>query len=155
MPTKKVPVTKVRSKKVAKKTVKKKPVKKTVKKATKKTTKKTVKKTAKKSVKKPTKKATKKSAKKSSKKELVYADNQTSFWTSDGQVFNSLIALHDALENMDSYVYEYHAEGSTNDFAEWVEVVLCDDDCAAALRRTKTKKGARTVIVKHLKFYSE
>ena len=147
MPTKKVPVTKVRTKKVAKKATKKKAIKKTAKKTTKKATKKTTKKVAKKTSKKPV------SKKAAGKQPLVYAENHTSFWTSDGQVLNSLVALRDALEAMDSYVYEYHAEGSSNDFAQWVEVVLCDEACAAAIKRARTQKGATTAVVKHLKYY--
>lgn len=135
-------------KKTAKKTTKRKAVaKKATKKVAKKATKKATKKTAKKAVKKTAKK-------RSAKKPLVQASNSTSFWVSDGQILNSLLALKDALERMDKDVYVYHATGKHNDFANWVEVVLCDDKCAKDLRKAKTPRSAKTVVVKHLKLYS-
>lgn len=87
-------------------------------------------------------------------KPLVYADNQTSFWVSNGQILNSLIALRDALDMMEKEVYHYHAGEAHNDFANWVAAVLCDVDCAKDLEKAKTPTSARTVVVKHLKTYS-
>ena len=125
------------------------------KKATKKATKKVAKKTAKKTTKKVAKKAVKKTSRaKKAAKDLVYSENDTSFWVSDGQILNSLMALRDALDAMHKDVYKYHATGDDNDFATWVEVVLCDGDCAKDLRKAKTQKGAKTVVVKHLKYYA-
>ena len=57
------------------------------------------------------------------------------------------------LEAMEKDVYAYHADGWQNDFAQWVEIVLEDSACANDLRKAKTPRSARTVIVKHLKFY--
>jgi hypothetical protein len=117
--------------------------------------KKVAKKVVKKSTKKVAKKAASKTAKKTStKKTLVYADNSASFWVSTGQILNSLVALRDALDTMEKQAYLYHAKGEHNDFANWVEVVLCDEDCAKALRRAKTPTAAKTAVVKHLKHYS-
>lgn len=123
---------------------------------TKKTTKKSAKKkVAKKAAKKTTKKATKKtSRKKSTKKELVYSPDHMSFWVSDGQILNSLLALRDALDAMHADVYKYHTGGLSNDFAKWVEMVLRDQACAKDLRKAKTKRSAKTVVVKHLKHYT-
>ncbi len=119
-------------------------------------TKKSVKKAAKKTVAKKTstKKVVKKTAKKSAKKELVYADNQKSFWMVDGQILNSLVALRDALDEMESEVYSYHAGAARNDFANWVSEVLADAKCASELQKAKTPKSAKTVVVRHLKFYT-
>lgn len=128
---------------------------------TKKVTKKAVaKKTASKKVAKKTtakKTVAKKVAKKTSsnkKKPLVYADNQTSFWVSDGQILNSLVALRDALDVMEKEVYEYHAGKAQNDFSNWVATVLADNACAKDLEKAKTCKSAKTAVVRHLKFYS-
>ncbi|MEK7638730.1 MAG: hypothetical protein AAB388_01075 [Patescibacteria group bacterium] len=98
--------------------------------------------------------ATKKSAAKVAKKPLVYADNSSSFWVRNGQILNSLVALRDALSAMEKEVYLYHASKDKNDFANWVEVVLCDDTCAADLRKAKTPISAKSAVVKHLKLYS-
>lgn len=144
------------AKKVAKTTAKK-----TVKKTTKKTTQKNSKSVAKKAVKKTARKtsAAKKSPrtttkKSATKKPLVTASNEQSFWVSDGQILNSLLALQVALDEMTKAVYEYHAFGNQNDFANWVEVVLCDQACANALRDMKTRRSAKTVVVTHLKLYA-
>jgi glucan-binding YG repeat protein len=133
----------------------KKVVKKTAKKAVKKVAKKTVKKTAKKAVKKAAKKkVTKKTSRKATKKALVYANDEQSFWMTDGQILNSLVALSEALADIEKDVYAYHANGWQNDFAEWVDCVLGDAACAADLRKAKTPKSARTVVVRHLKLYA-
>lgn len=138
------------------------PTKKTAKKVTKKVTKKAAlkkkavakkltKKTAKK---KASKKAVKKVVKKTAKKPLVYANEQTSFWVSNGQILNSMIALRDALDEMEKEVYQYHAGNAQNDFANWVAVVLADQKCASDLEKAKTPRSAKTTVVRHLRYYS-
>lgn len=98
--------------------------------------------------------AKKSSAKKTPpKRPLVQAADHESFWTTDGQVLNDLIALHTALKAMDAAVYRYHVTRDRHDFADWVEAVLEDAACATALRRAKTPKSAHTVIIRHLKHY--
>lgn len=84
---------------------------------------------------------------------LVYADNERSFWVTNGQILNSLLALKEALAEMEKAIYEHHVSGEKNDFADWVEAVLCDVECALALRKAKTPKSAHTVVVKRLKVY--
>jgi hypothetical protein len=128
------------------------PTKTTNKPAVKKVVKKVVKKTP---AKKATKSVAKKVAKKApQKKSLIYADDQQSFWVTNGQVLNSLVALRDALNEMEEGVYSYHAGQAHNDFANWVSEVLADNACAVELQKAKTPKSAKTVVVKHLKLYS-
>ena len=140
MPTKKV-VSKKAPKKVVKKVAaaKKKLVKKAV---------------AKKPAAKKITKARKNVAMKKPVKDLVYAGDQESFWTTDGEILNSLMALSAAFGDMDKGVYQFHAEGDQNDFSVWVETVLCDGECAAELAKAKTHKSAKTIVTKHLKGYS-
>jgi hypothetical protein len=88
------------------------------------------------------------------KKDLVVASNYNSFWMNDGQILNSLAALADALQGMDAAVYKYHTDLGRHDFANWVEDVLADIDCANALRKAKTPKSAHTVVVKFLALYN-
>lgn len=135
-----------------KKIIKKAPVKKVV---TKKETKKiATKKTTKKVTGKSAIKVVSKKAQSTKKKPLVYANNQTSFWVTNGQILNSLVALRNALDEMEKEVYLYHAGGARNDFANWVGAVLCDTKCAKELEKAKTPSSAKTVIVRHLKSYS-
>lgn len=96
----------------------------------------------------------KKSSAKKAGKSLVYAPDAASFWTQDGQILNSLQALHDVLATMDAAVYSYHARKDDHHFANWVEIVLLDTACAADLRKAKTATGAKTAIAKHLKTYT-
>ena len=88
------------------------------------------------------------------KKPLVVATNHNSFWLNDGQILNSLVVLAGALKVMEAAVYKYHTNNGRHDFANWVEDVLSDTDCASALRKAKTPKTAHTVVVTHLKSYS-
>lgn len=108
----------------------------------------------------PKKVAVKKVAKKATSKiktnalrPLTYAANEKSFWLQDGQVLNSLMALNEALSEMEKSVFSHHVTKEKNDFADWVEQVLNDVDCANALRKAKTPKTAQTVVVKSLRFY--
>ncbi len=92
--------------------------------------------------------------KKSVGKKLVYANDETSFWASDGQILNSLVALRDALAVMDKAVYTHHVTKERNDFANWVEVVLGDKKCATDLRQAKSAGGAKLIVIRHLKEYT-
>lgn len=84
---------------------------------------------------------------------LQYADNQRSFWVSNGEVLNSLVALNNALASMEKAVFAHHVSKDKNDFADWVETVLNDLECANALRKTATPAAARTVVIRYLKQY--
>jgi hypothetical protein len=112
------------------------------------------KKTAAKSVVAKTVKSSPKKQPSASKKPLVYATDQQSFWVTNGRVLNSLVSLRDALDEMEKEVYLYHAGEAHNDFAKWVSDVLADSACAVELGKAKTPKSAKTVVVKHLKFYA-
>lgn len=128
------------------------------------TTKNVTKKTAKKAVKKATKKTTKKAVKKtaskvnSSKKivrALVCAEGEACFWTTDGRVLENLEQLRTAFGSMDDEVFLHHVNKEKNDFADWVETVLEDAECAAALRRAKKPQTAEAAIVRCLRAYSK
>lgn len=131
------------------------------KKVTKKTAKKTTKKTAKKATrttkaaKKATKRAsTKASSKKAAKRALVCANDNQCFWVNDGQVLKNLEELATALKAMHKDMFTYHAKGESNDFADWVEHVLADDQCAAELRKSRSQNGAYKVVIRHLSYYA-
>ena len=117
------------------------------------------KKVAKKSVKKVSKKVAKKSTKKavntkeSEKKLLVCADEYHCFWTADGYIIADLQQLALALSQMSEKTFLHHVTKEKNDFANWVETVLLDEECAAALRRSKKPNTAHKVVIRHLKFY--
>jgi hypothetical protein len=99
----------------------------------------------------PAKKA---ATKKAAAKRLVVASDSESFWVTNGHVLNSLVALEMAFADMSKAVYEYHISATGSDFADWVEAVLFEQDCASELRKAKTAKAAHGVVTKYLKQYS-
>lgn len=88
------------------------------------------------------------------KKPLIYADNHGSFWVTDGQILDSLLALKNALDGMSKDVYQHHVSEERNDFAQWVQDVLLDIECANGLVKAKTPTAAKMVVTTHLKGYS-
>lgn len=113
-------------------------------------------KTAKKAVKKAAKKsATTRTPKRLSDRVLVCAPSEHCFWTNDGSILTDLIDLEAALKTMGLDVYGHHVTTDKNDFADWVEFVLSDPDCAAAVRKARKPHTARAVIAKHLKLYKK
>ena len=46
--------------------------------------------------------------------------------------------------------FAHHVNAQKNDFAQWVSGVLCDEKCARALLKAKTKKGAAGAAARHL-----
>lgn len=123
----------------------------------------TVKKTAASAPKKAVKKATKKTAvkraaatKKATQKDaklLVCAPDDKCFWTTDGHILKNLEDLKLAFGTMADEVFLHHVNSEKNDFADWVEQVLEDAKCAAALRKSKKPTTAKTVVIKHLRHY--
>ena len=119
------------------------------------------KKAVKKSTKTSAEKAPTKSAKKSTRtpkkegkfKALVCAQGKECFWTTDGTILQDLDQLQLALGTMDDEVFLHHVNKEKNDFADWIEHVLGDSECAKALRKAKKPSSAKTVVVRYLKTY--
>lgn len=118
------------------------PTKKT---STKKVSKKTVKKTVKKAVKKTPKKEV---------RALVCAIDQECFWTRDGNILRDLRDLHVVVSSLDDEIFFHHVNKEKNDFADWVEYVLQDAECATALRKVKKKEVMHKTIERHLRNYA-
>ena len=118
--------------------------------------KKSAKKTAQKVAKKTTTRAAQKTTKKKTtrkKRVLVCANDEQCFWVQDGAILQDLEQLAAAVATMSETVFKHHATGAQNDFAEWVEQVLHDDACARDLRKTRSQNGAKTVLIRHLRYY--
>ena len=101
--------------------------------------------------KKASKKATSKAA---GFKALVCAYDGECFWSRDGRILENLADLKMAFGSMDDSIFLHHVEGGKNDFADWVEFVLRDKECADDLRKTKKKTQAEKVIAEHLRYYN-
>ena len=93
-------------------------------------------------------------ARKRSKPALVHASPSECFWTSNGFVLPDLKSLEGALLDMSDDTYSYHVNKKRNDFAVWVEEVLHDKACAAALRRAKNRATAAKAVATALKKYA-
>ena len=85
--------------------------------------------------------------------ELVVAAPEQAFWVNSGSTLHSLLELADELAAIENEVFSHHVTADRHDFADWVEQVLADTSCAAALRKAKLPKRAHTVVVTHLKRY--
>jgi hypothetical protein len=144
-----MPIKNVIKKVIAKKPIAKKPVvkKSAVKKVAKKPAKKITTKTVKKA---PQKKATEKDRFRA----LVCAPGEQCFWTTDGKVMQDLDQLQMAFGTMGDEVFLHHVTKEKNDFADWVEAVLDDAECAKALRRAKKASSARTAVIRCLRVYN-
>lgn len=92
--------------------------------------------------------------KRASKKLPAITLAEHAFWTTDGVVLKSLDELAVAFGSMDDTVFFYHVNKDKNDFATWVEHVLHDATCATALRKCKTPKSAKLVVMRRLRFYA-
>ncbi len=68
------------------------------------------------------------------------------FYLSDGTAIKSVAGLKSALEKMDDRVFSEHVTDDRNDFADWIRVVLKNDQVADRIAQEKTKGGIRTVL---------
>lgn len=100
------------------------------------------------------KNASKSRTKKSVKQTLRQANDNQCFWVMNGEVLRDLNDLALVLVDMPDEVFRYHANPTKNDFAAWVEQVLQDSACAAALRRSRKPKSASVVIRRYIKLYN-
>jgi hypothetical protein len=87
------------------------------------------------------------------KKPLVYAQDWQVFYAVNGAVLRSMNDLFNELETMMEDEYLYHKNSGDN-FSVWVREVLGDDACASELSGADSKKKARIVLKRHLKFYA-
>jgi hypothetical protein len=120
---------------------------------TKSTAKKAAKPVRKSAVKKAVRKTPAKRASKAAAKALICAEGTQCFWARDGQILQNLTDLHVAFGNMDDEIFLYHANEGKNDFADWVETVLEDRECAEALRKSAKKREAQKALADCLKSY--
>lgn len=76
------------------------------------------------------------------------------FWTVDGHIFHNIVEMKQALDEMSSETYVYHANRDKNDFAAWVRSVTGDEKLAAELEKAKTRSAAYRAVAHRLKDYA-
>lgn len=77
---------------------------------------------------------------------IFQASEDKAFWVNNGPIISTLDGLRDALRAMSDEQFEYHTKRAGNDFARWVDEVLCHGACAEKLARVKTRTGAVKAI---------
>ena len=87
------------------------------------------------------------------KRPLVNAYNENCFFVVNGPVLSNLSDLQRAFTYMADAQFAHHVSKKRNDFADWVELVLLDRDCARSLRGAFSVKESVTAVEKHLKEY--
>lgn len=87
------------------------------------------------------------------RKQIVCAPGEHCFWMCDGRVLADLKELGQALAEIEDEVFSHHVTDNRHDFAQWVEDILCDGDCAKKLRETRNKHDARKVVLQALDLY--
>lgn len=85
---------------------------------------------------------------------MVCAIDGECFWSRDGQILRNLSDLQLAFGSMDDEIFIHHVTKEKNDFADWVEHVLGDSECAQALRTARKKERAQKIVEMHLRNYS-
>jgi len=73
---------------------------------------------------------------------LADTEPEKSFWMCDGRTLKNLRELKEALETMDTEVWNNHVTAEKNDFANWVEGVFGDKQLGLSLRKVKSPKTA-------------
>ncbi len=71
-----------------------------------------------------------------------------SFWLCDGRVIRNLKSLADALSDMKSSTYSYHANSMKNDFADWIRDIVKDQQLSEAVRKAGRSQAAELIAKK-------
>lgn len=87
------------------------------------------------------------------KKPLARAEGEQQFYAANGAVLSTLNELLDELSRMDDDSFYCHIRGERNDFACWVNDVLCDEECARELLEANDRPETITVLKTTLKTY--
>jgi hypothetical protein len=82
---------------------------------------------------------------------LKQADTELCFWVNNGPIIANLLDLYETLDNMSDEQFSYHTLSRGNDFAIWIEEVICEPVLAKKIARTKSKDAMRKAIRTHLK----
>jgi hypothetical protein len=87
------------------------------------------------------------------KRPLLFAADEKQFFMRDGSALRSIADLESALRRMSDADYEHHVSMGHNDFAQWVDQVLRDEECAILLRTAASRKSAHSIVQNHLDKY--
>lgn len=86
------------------------------------------------------------------KKFLSRVPASKSFRIEGGKDIYDLKGLADALDEISDSSYRHHVSGTRNDFANWVEDVMGDDDLARALRSASNRRSMLHAVQRRIGF---
>lgn len=99
------------------------------------------------------KKQSTKTSARHSRAAMVTATPEKAFWVCDGAVLHNLVELEAAFGVMKKESYSYHVQNERHDFADWVDQVLDDGECAAKIRKARTPATAAKAVAVCTKRY--
>lgn len=82
---------------------------------------------------------------------LVKAPEEHVFWCHDGTIFRDVKDLAEGLAVMSQETYAYHATPEKNDFCNWVNDVIGDEDLAGKLALATSQAEASECVTTRLR----
>jgi len=76
--------------------------------------------------------------------------DEKAFWVSDGIVVHNLYELAFALGDMKKSIFKKHVNKHKNDFYEWINNTLQDEELAKKFVRVITKDKAEIIVLRHI-----
>lgn len=83
-------------------------------------------------------------------KELSKVPADKAFYVHNGGQITGLKELAESLETMPDESFAYHVSSEKNDFANWVNDILMDENLAKELRKTQNKGKMARLVKKRL-----
>ena len=77
---------------------------------------------------------------------LSNVPEENRFWCCDGRVLSNLHDLQKAMKEMREETFRYHVNKEKNDFYNWINYVVNDENLAEKIKRIRTQKGAERKI---------
>jgi len=68
------------------------------------------------------------------------------FFCTDGQIFNSMAGLGDALNSMSDETFGYHSNCDKRDFSNWLKEIVGDEELARDLANAATRTDAAVIV---------
>jgi len=87
---------------------------------------------------------------KTTKRKTARAPKDKYFWVVDGTVIRNLKELADSIDGMDYNIFMHHVNNGRNDFAQWVQEVLNQENLARELWSAPNKDRSVIAVLRHL-----
>ena len=90
-------------------------------------------------------------------REKVLADStpEKAFWACNSSVCRNIYELAECIKGLNEWAFKYHVNTNKNDFAKWIDEVLCDKELAARLSDILDKELYTDIIEQRVKELEE